>query len=525
MSRTGAQCLVDALAAHGVKYLFTLSGNQILSIYDSTVGRDIALVHTRHEAAAVHMADAWGRLTDQPGVALVTAGPGHCNAVSALYGALMSESPVVLLSGHAPRGQLGTGAFQEMDQVGAARPVTKAAWLAESADTIADDITRALTLATTGRPGPVHVSLPGDVLETIVASAPRMVMPAPPPVPDPSVPAVRETLGLLAGAKRPLIIAGPATGRGARWRMVAALAELTQIPALVMESPRGVNDPSLRAAAPCLADADLVLLLGKKLDYTLRFGRPPAFDADVRFVHLDFNGAGDPAAGVDALLRVARERSWRRTEWTDEIEAARTALPPGWDELQSSSRSPMHPVRLCAAIQPHLDRGAVLVSDGGEFGQWAQAALVAQTRLINGPSGSIGSAVPMALAAKIAHPDRTVITTLGDGTFGYHALEFDTALRYGLPIVAIVGNDARWNAEYQLQLQHYGAERAVGCELLPSRYERVVEALGGHGECVERPEELAPAVARAIASGRPACVNVAIDGAAAPTFKARVSSH
>jgi acetolactate synthase-1/2/3 large subunit len=126
MSRTGAQCLVDALAAHGVKHLFTLSGNQILSVYDATVDRDIALVHTRHEAAAAHMADAWGRLTDEPGVALVTAGPGHCNAVSALYGALMSESPVVLLSGHAPRGQLGTGAFQEVDQVGAARPVTKA---------------------------------------------------------------------------------------------------------------------------------------------------------------------------------------------------------------------------------------------------------------------------------------------------------------------------------------------------------------------------------------------------------------
>ena len=432
---------------------------------------------------------------------------------------------MVLLSGHAPRNQLGTGAFQEMDQVGAARPVTKAAWLAESADTLGDDIARALTVATTGRPGPVHVSLPSDLLETIVAIAPRVTAQAPQPLPDLSVGVVRETLGLLAAAKRPLIIAGPAMGRGARWRVVTALAELTQVPALVMESPRGVNDPSLRAAAACLADADLVLLLGKKLDYSLRFGRPPAFAADVRFVHLDFDGAADPAAGVDALLSVARERNWRRTEWTDEIETARTALPPGWSELQSSSRAPMHPVRLCAAIQPHLDRGAVLVSDGGEFGQWAQAALVAQTRLINGPAGSIGSAVPMALAAKVAHPDRTIITTLGDGTFGYHALEFDTALRYGLPIVAIVGNDARWNAEYQLQIQHYGAERTVGCELLPSRYERVVEALGGHGECVRRPEELAPAVARAIASGRPACVNVAIDGVAAPTFKARVSSH
>ena len=521
MSRTGAQCLVDALAAHGVKYLFTLSGNHILSIYDATVGSDIALVHTRHEAAAVHMADAWGRLTGQPGVALVTAGPGHCNAVSALYGAHMSESPMVLLSGHAPLSQLGTGAFQEMDQVGAARPVTKASWLAESADTLADDISRALALAATGRPGPVHVSLPGDALAAIAANGLRPVVPAAPPVPDLSVGAVRETLGLLAAAKRPLIITGPAMGRGARWRVVSALAELTQVPALVMESPRGVNDPSLRAAAPCLADADLVLLLGKKLDYTLRFGRPPAFAADVRFVHLDFDGATDPAVGVDAMLSVARERRWRRTEWTDEIESARAAVPPGWDDLQASPRMPMHPVRLCAALQPHLDRGAVLVSDGGEFGQWAQAALVAGTRLINGPAGSIGSALPMALAAKVAHPDRTVIATLGDGTFGYHALEFDTALRYGLPIVAIVGNDARWNAEYQLQLQHYGAARTVGCELLPSRYDRLVEALGGHGECVERPDDLAPAVERAIASGRPACVNVAIDGAAAPTFKAR----
>ena len=525
MSRTGAQCVVDALAAHGVKHLFTLSGNQILSIYDATVGSNIALVHTRHEAAAVHMADAWGRLTDQPGVALVTAGPGHCNAISALYGALMSESPVVLLSGHAPRSQLGTGAFQEMDQVGAALPVTKAAWLAESVGTLGDDIARALALATSGRPGPVHVSLPGDVLEAMAVNGPRPIAQAQPATTDRSVAAVRETIGLLAGARNPLIITGPAMGRGKRWRGVAALAELTQIPALVMESPRGVNDPSLHTAATCLTEADIMLLLGKKLDYTLRFGRPPAFAADIRFVHVDFDAGTDLTAGVDALLSVARERNWRRTEWRDEVETAQRALPPGWDDLQASPRSPMHPVRLCAALQPHLDRGAVLVSDGGEFGQWAQAALVAQTRLINGPSGSIGSAVPMALTAKIVHPDRTIIATLGDGTFGYHALEFDTALRYGLPFVAIIGNDARWNAEYQLQIQHYGAARTVGCELLPSRYDRIVEALGGHGECVERPEELAPAVERAIASGRPACVNVAIDGTAAPTFTGRASAH
>jgi acetolactate synthase-1/2/3 large subunit len=185
----------------------------------------------------------------------------------------------------------------------------------------------------------------------------------------------------------------------------------------------------------------------------------------------------------------------------------------------------MHPLAVCAALQPHVDAGAILIADGGEFGQWVQAGVEAPVRLINGPSGSIGSAIPMAVAARLVHGDRPVIAALGDGTFGFHALELDTALRYGLPMVAVVGNDARWNAEHQLQLQHYGAARTVACELLPTRYDRVAEALGGHGEHVERPEELAPALARALGAGRPAVVNVLIDGVAAPTFAAGASGH
>jgi acetolactate synthase-1/2/3 large subunit len=170
-------------------------------------------------------------------------------------------------------------------------------------------------------------------------------------------------------------------------------------------------------------------------------------------------------------------------------------------------------------------RDGVLVMDGGEFGQWAQAGLEAETRLINGLSGSIGSALPLALAAKVVHPDRPVVAVLGDGTFGFHAMEMDTAIRHRLPIVAVVGNDARWNAEHQLQIQHYGRERTVACELLPTRYDRVVEALGGHGELVERPEDLGPALTRAVASGKPACVNVMIDGVAAPTYAAAARGH
>jgi acetolactate synthase-1/2/3 large subunit len=532
VARRGADLVVDALAAAGVTHLFSLSGNQILSVYDATVGRGPAIVHTRHEAAAVHMADAWGRLTERPGVALVTAGPGHLNALSALYGARMAESPVVLLSGASPLAQAGRGAFQEVDQVAAARPVTKAAWLATDAERLGEDVARALELARSGRPGAVHVSLPGDLLEAHVgAPAPARAPAAPEPELDPVL--LDQALALLAGAERPLILLGPAMARPKRRAAVESFARLTGSAALPMESPRGTNDPWLHGAAPLLGEADVVLLLGKKPDFAVKFGEPPAFAPGARLIQVDADRDalraarriavaihGAPERVIERLHAAAEGRPWRHAGWFDEVARARRTLPVGWEALRHSSRQPIHPLRVCAAVQPFLDRGAILVADGGEFGQWAQAGLEAETRLINGPSGSIGSALPMALAARLAEPGRQVLALLGDGTFGFHPAEFDTALRYGLPIVAVVGNDARWNAEHQLQLRHYGAERLVGCELLPTRYDRVVEALGGHGELVERAEALEGALARAAAAGLPACVNVLIDGVAAPTYAA-----
>jgi acetolactate synthase-1/2/3 large subunit len=532
---TGAALLVATLQSHGVKTLFSLSGNQILSVYDATIGRGVDILHTRHEAAAVHMADGWGRLTESPGVALVTAGPGHLNAVSALYSALMAESPMVLLSGHAPRGQRGRGAFQEIDQAGTARPVVKAAWVAESPEGLGDDLGRAFAIATSGRPGPVHVSLPGDVLETKLPGArgaPAPLRVEPQRLPDG---AVRRVLDLLGEAKRPLILLGPAMARPRRRALVDRFAEITGVPVLVMESPRGVNDPALHGASSCLPEADLVLLLGKALDYSVRFGEPPALAKGVRMMRIDVDAASserfvlaaaaDPAVAAGELAAAARTRAWQRTAWVDEVTQAGSTRPPDWSGLARDNRQPIHPLRVCSALQPVVRDGAVLVMDGGEFGQWAQAALEAETRLINGLSGSIGSAIPLALAAKVAHPRRRAVAVLGDGTFGFHAMEMDTAVRYGLPIVAVVGNDARWNAEHQLQIQHYGAGRVVGCELSPTRYDRLVEALGGHGEHVERAEDLEPALARAVASGKPACVNVMIDGVPAPTYRAAAGAH
>jgi acetolactate synthase-1/2/3 large subunit len=228
----------------------------------------------------------------------------------------------------------------------------------------------------------------------------------------------------------------------------------------------------------------------------------------------------DPALLAVRLAADTAPLAGRWRDWGALVAAARAAVPNEWEALRRGARTPMHPLRVCAEIQPRLAAGAILVADGGEFGQWVQAGCEAGTRMINGLSGSIGSAIPLAVAAKLRHPERTVIAALGDGTFGFHAFELDTALRAGLPVVAVVGNDARWNAEHQLQIQHYGAGRTVGCELRATRYDLMTAALGGHGEYVERPEELGPALERAVASGLPACVNVMIDGVAAPTYSA-----
>src|SRR5262245_28753636 len=289
MSRRGADLVVEALVAAGVRYLFSVSGNHILSLYDATVGRPLSIVHTRHEAAAVHMADAWGRLTDEPGVALVTAGPGHLNALSALYGALMSESPMVLLSGHAPAAQAGRGAFQEIDQVGAAAPVTKASWVAKDAARLGEDMALALELARSGRPGPVHVSLPGDLLDAKVSNGSAVVMDGDRhsmTVADADLRRLRE---LLEASPRPLVLLGPAMSRAARRAAVKQLTGPTGIPALPMESPRGVNDPWLHMASNCLDRADLVLLLGKRLDFAVRFGGAPSFAPSCRFVQVDWD--------------------------------------------------------------------------------------------------------------------------------------------------------------------------------------------------------------------------------------------
>jgi acetolactate synthase-1/2/3 large subunit len=532
-SQRGADALVEALSTAGCRTVFTLSGNHIMSVFDAALDGGIRLVHTRHEAAAVHMADAFARLSGGPGVALVTAGQGHANAVAALATAQAGETPLLLLSGHAPVRELGLGSFQEQDQAALAAPLTKASWMVRSAADLPQDIAKASRIALSGRPGPVHLSLPADVLEAACdAAAPRKDVFARERLRLPAATA-RLVLAAVEEARRPLVIAPPALTTASGMAVLRELRDALGVPVVAMESPRGVNDPSLGALAEALGEADLVVLLAKPLDFTLRFGRaaPAArwivVDPDAALLQratrllgeqLILGAVADAEGAAEALLKLGAGGS--HAAWKEAAEAALAWRPPAWDAVEAGE-GPLHPVTLFRAVQPFLaGDAAVLVSDGGEIGQWAQALLRAPIRLINGVAGAIGPSIPFALGARTARPEGTVVAVLGDGTFGFHMAELETAVRENLPFVAIVGNDSRWNAEHQIQRRTYGEERARGCTLSPAvRYDLVAAALGGHGELVTRAAELPGALRRAFASGKPACVNVLSTGLAAPVIK------
>jgi len=536
----GADIVARTLDRAGMHQIFTLSGNHIMEMFDATIGTKINLTHVRQEGAAVLMAGAWAELTGNVGLAMVTGGPGHTNAVAALCTPLASEMPMVLISGHAPTNELGRGSFQELPQAEMAATVTKASWMAESAAEVGYDLALAIKIAASGRPGPVHLSLPSDVLEGIVENDPILwpseedFTPDTQPLSDVAADAV---LAALDAAERPLILVGPhmctARGRAAQRALEAKL----NVPVVGMASPRGLNDPCLGAFAEELQKADLIVLLGKPLDFTLKFGDTPSVDADCKFVVVDpdidlierastskgarliHSAIADSHPATATLTERGRDAG--DTAWREAVHAAITHRPDAWQDITGQHEGTLHALDLCRGVKGLMERNpnAVLIMDGGEIGQWAQANLDSERRITNGVAGSIGAATPFAFAARVAETNDPVITIMGDGTFGFHMAEFDTAVRNGLPVVAVVGNDACWNAEHQIQIRDYGENRAHSCELLPARYDQVVEAMGGHGELVTKAADLPAALDRALASGKPACVNVMIESVAAPIVR------
>jgi acetolactate synthase-1/2/3 large subunit len=537
----GADIVARTLDAAGLRTVFTLSGNHIMSLFDAALDTGLRLIHVRHEAAAVHMADAWGRLNGQCGIVWVSGGAGFTNAAAALCTARAAESPLVLLAAHASLKELGRGAFQELRQAEMAAPVAKASWTAGSAASLGHEVAEAAHIALSGRRGPVHLSLPFDLLDEKLDDTPSLWPKSSAFAPDErqlGAEAADAVLAGLAGAERPLVLVGPQLCHSGDLSRLETLEGALGVPVIPMESPRGLNDARLGAFAEVLRQADLIVLLGKALDFTLRFGDAPVVGPACRFMAIDpeaaiiervarekgerlaYSVVADAVPAMLTLIERARPKADHRA-WTNEVRSAVAYRPAAWATLASTQPGKVHPVELCRALQAVLATrpNAILVCDGGEIGQWPQALLAPSRRLINGPAASIGASIPFAIAARASDPAAPVIAVMGDGTFGFHMAEFDTAVRYGLPFVAVVGNDAAWNAEHQIQLREYGRNRAHGCELLPSRYDLVAQALGGHGELVTAASELAPAIERAIASGKPACVNVMIERVPAPSIR------
>jgi len=537
----GADIVIKTLERAGHTNIFTLSGNHIMSLFDAAIDSKLELVHVRHEAAAVHMADAYGRLTGVPGVAWVTGGPGHANAVGALFTALGQESPMVLLSGHTETDQLGRGGFQELRQAEMAAPVTKASWMATNTATVGMDVAKALRIAISGRPGPVHLSLPSDVLDASVPES-AVVWPEDKDFSDSLVglgdAAAEAIFSIIAIAQRPLLVAGPQlanrSGRAFLARIEAALA----IPTCIMESPRGFNDATFGAFAEVARRTDLIILMGKAFDFTLKFGGPP-IDPACRFISIDPDGVlveraarelgprlafgciADTIPAAEALLRIGASKAVTGSGWLTEARVLMDDRPTSWADLKSKTQGKLHPAELFRSLKRYVENNpdTILICDGGEFAQWGQAILKNNRRMINGVGGAIGSSLPIAAASRIVEREAPVFAILGDGTFGFHMAEFETAVRLNLPFVAVVGTDSRWNAEYNLQVRDYGPNRTHGCELNATRYDLVVAALGGHGELVENIADLPGAVERAMASGKPACINVMIESIPSPVVR------
>ena len=540
-SLRGADIVMRTLQRAGHNTIFTLSGNHIMSLFDAAIETKPDLVHVRHEAAAVHMADAWGHLTGTPGVAMVTGGPGHANTLGALFMARAQESPLVLLSGHCAAWELGRGGFQEMRQAEMAAPVAKASWSAGATETLGVEVAKAFRIAVSGRPGPVHLSLPSDVLDhrvdgdSVIWPAASEFSAAPIGLSDAAADVVH---ALIASAKRPLVLAGPQLATRDGHALLARIEAATNVPTCVMESARGMADATIGAFSQAMRRADLIVLLGKAFDYTLNFGGAPAIDAACRWVVIDSEAAlvDRAAEAKGALLAfgciadarpaglalIRRASGQREPSWLNEVRALMNDRPASWATLAVQTPGKLHPAEVFRTLKPYVERdpNTVLICDGGEFAQWGQSMVRTPRRLINGVSGLIGSSLPYAGASCFIEPKAPVFAVLGDGTFGFHMAEFETAVRRKLPFVALVGNDARWNAEHNLQVREYGAERAHGCELQHTRYDLAAAALGAHGEFVDRVADLPAAIERALASGKPACINIMIESVPGPTLGA-----
>jgi acetolactate synthase I/II/III large subunit len=522
----GGRLVAKRLKAHGVTKLFTLSGGHLFSIYDGCREEGIDIVDVRHESAAAFAAEGWAKVTRQPGVAALTAGPGVTNGMSAMASAQQNGSPMLVLGGRAPAMRWGQGSLQEIDHVPFVRPVTKLAATPETTAEIPGLIDEALTAAVTPHSGPTFVDFPMDVVfqeAPDAEEAPALPDAAGGPVPD-----VARAAALLREAERPVIMAGTNLYWGHGEDALLALAQELGIPVFLNGLARGCvpADHELffsRARSNGLKGADVALVIGVPMDFRLGFGQ--SFGEETELIVVDRAEpqrdhprpvAAELYGSVGGILDALRAEARGGTDtaaWVAQLRAAEDEKRAGERAELDDDRAPLHPMRLYRELGAVLDRNAIVIGDGGDFVSYAGRVVDSYEPgcwLDPGPFGCLGSGPGYALAAKLAHPDRQVVLLLGDGAFGFSGMEFDTLARHGVDVVGVMGNNGIWALEKHPMEFLYGY--SVAAELRPAtRYDQVVAALGGHGELVERPDELRPALERAFAAGVPALVNVLTD--------------
>jgi acetolactate synthase-1/2/3 large subunit len=552
MTITGSHVVTSVLRAEGVDTLFTVAGDHILPLLDVLDDEGFRLIDCRHEQAAVHMADAWGRITGRLGVTLFTT-PGHANAIPGLAHAMSTESPVLNIAGSAELRNYHRGIMQEIDQINMAKPVTKGAWLVHDALRIPDFMALAIRTAFEGRRGPVHLTIPTDVQsQAVEEESLRYVEPSSTRHRGPIIAAqshVEEAVRLLRNAERPLIVASTAAAYGDWTAIYERFVETTKLPIMTEEAARGIVsddhpycfgffDLSQHQAANLIREADLVMFLGKLIDFTIGYGFAPIVPNDATVIQIDPSPAqvgrnrgadlgivGDVGPIVEQLADEAAKHEWRELPW---LQRFRDVIAEQAERMAAfaTDEVPLRSMFVHATLAKMLRPDDVLVFDGGDYAYYGRATLPARSPrswyyLPN--LGMLGSAVPVAMAAKLAKPESRVFCITGDGAFGFQAMELDTAVRHGLNVVFLLGNDAAWGIDKNLQLGLYG--KAVITDLAPSRYDLVAQGLGAHGELVERPEELQPALDRALAAGRPALLNIMVRSQISPRAQAVVDSR
>jgi acetolactate synthase-1/2/3 large subunit len=528
----GGRLIARRLKAWGVSRLFTLSGGHLFSIYDGCREEGIEIVDVRHESTAAFAAEGWAKVTREPGVCALTAGPGVTNGMSAMASAQANHSPMLVLGGRAPAGRWGMGSLQEIDHVPFVRPVTKLAATAGSTAEIPGLVDDALTQALRPHGGPTFVDFPLDYVFMQAAEGEGAGMGAGATAQNgaPGA-AIERAAELLREAERPVVMAGTDLYWGRGEVALGELVEALRVPVFLNGLARGcvAADHELffsRTRSQALKEADVALVIGVPMDFRLGFGA--SFGDDTRIVVVDVAEPqrehprevaaelyGDLAATLGDLRGAVGAGPLRSKRWIAGLREAETEKRQGELAELEDERAPLHPMRIYRELSAVLDRDAIVVGDGGDFVSYAGRTIDSFQPgcwLDPGPFGCLGAGPGYALAAKLARPERQVVLLLGDGAFGFSGMEFDTLARHGVGVVGVIGNNGIWALEKHPMEFLYGY--SVAAELRPgTRYDQVVQALGGHGELVERPAELRPALERALAGEGPALVNVLTDPA------------